>query len=153
MDSLEDQVQKLVAGRKKPRVLNLNGQYATGTGTLFDELINLAGGQNVASEVGINGFGIFADELLVAIDPDVIVLVVGDPDNQSTDPRKALFCKPSWQQLSAVRKQRVVLLPSKYLGSISHYVILGLPSLAAALHPDSANELNKLPKQFSVETP
>ncbi len=48
--------------------------YTAGTGTLVDEKIRLAGGRNVAEEVGIVGFKNVAVDLLAGLDPEIILV-------------------------------------------------------------------------------
>lgn len=60
--------------RWSPRIVAWDGGGASpGRGTLFDSIISAAGARNLAAEQGLDGFGSFDLEALIAADPDAIV--------------------------------------------------------------------------------
>jgi iron complex transport system substrate-binding protein len=141
------EVRRAVASRSwTPRVLYWSpGGVSAGQGSLMDELITTAGARNVAAELGLRGFGRLGEEVAIAADPEVILVLAGDPSNPASDPRRSLLVNSAWERTSAVRQGRVVVLPARHAGSISHFVVLGAVDLARALHPELAGSIQADP--------
>jgi len=107
----------------KPRVVYIvfsESLMIVGGETILDEMITMAGGENVGAQVG-NGWPVINMEALVKLNPDV--LLIGKPDEppqRSNDPRLA-----TWQRMNipAVRNKRVFLVTD---GGI-HVASLQLP--------------------------
>jgi iron complex transport system substrate-binding protein len=72
----------------------------TGKGTLMDDLIRLAGGQNIAADVAMANPS-FSTEAILAANPQVIVL------SPWSDPPATVAARPGWSRLAAVRDQRL----------------------------------------------
>ncbi|HOW27690.1 MAG TPA: cobalamin-binding protein [Elusimicrobiota bacterium] len=73
-----------------------------GNGSFIDELITLAGGQNVAGDIG-KAYGNISPEQVIRRDPEVIVLTYMEGKG-SVDPVKKRW---GWSAVSAVRNGRV----------------------------------------------
>ncbi len=125
-----DEVTGRVAGRSRPRVLYLDDWWGTaGPGLAFHDIIELAGGINVAAEHGLRGWQAIDPEALLAMNPDVIVT--------STGPAWAEHLKgePVVQAVRAGRTGRVYYVD--YMGIHSHHYILAIELLARLLHPEA----------------
>jgi len=87
--------------QKKPRVFMeiWNEPLMTaGPGSFMDELIVLAGGENIAGDAG-TPWPVFSEELVIERDPEVVILT-------SYNLEEALS-RPAWQVTSAMKNGRV----------------------------------------------
>jgi len=126
-------------GAARPRVLLYNrGGYTPGSGTLFDELLTIAGADNAAREAGVEGHAIISDERLLSLDPDVILVVTYAADGrgrQVVSP-PAFVDSPVFGSLTAVREGRVHEISPVRVLSASHHAADGAVDLARLLHPE-----------------
>jgi iron complex transport system substrate-binding protein len=132
-------VVKAVSGLRRARVallFDVAPIVVAGPGGFPDELIQLAGGQNVIT--GGGPYPTINIERLLALDPDVIV----DGANMwgtggAAEPLAAQRGSPGWRELSAVKQGKVrgidsgaALRPGPRIGE-------GLVTLARAIHGDA----------------
>jgi iron complex transport system substrate-binding protein len=96
---------------------------AAGGGTLLDDLIRHAGATNVLSD--LPGWPQVSEEIVVARDPQVIVLTYGG--------RTQVLARRGWERVDAVRSGRVVEVPSALISRPGPRVVLGLEVLARAI--------------------
>jgi iron complex transport system substrate-binding protein len=124
-----------LAGVKRRRVLYYDPPtYTMGKGTLVGEILDRAGAANVVEEVGIVGPGEIGLEMILALDPEAIVM----PrylDNVSA--LAALNDTPVWREVPAVRAGRVHEIPGAWIATVSHHGALGLGRIARLLHPQA----------------
>jgi cobalamin transport system substrate-binding protein len=111
---------------------------AVGPGTFLDELLNIAGGRNAIEDRG-NLYPVLDKEKLVALNPDVIVIVratTGDAPAQLPESLAGL-------DIAAVKDNRVLWLidPQAMLPSSSMPRIGA--ELAGLLHPDVAEQIKR----------
>ena len=127
---------------EKPRVFWIGQEEplrTAGPGSLVDELIGMAGGENVAREEQ-GPWPAYNMEKLVLHDPEILIL---GEDKYKDSPEKvsatiANFKRhPIWRRLSAVKEGRVYHIPTDLLGQPSPAVAIGLRLLASRFHPDS----------------
>lgn len=145
MDQTLEEVKKRTRGIKnKPGVLFSDGGFTAGKNTIFDEMVNLAGGRNLAAEAGFSGYAQMSTEMVLALNPDVLIVPMPFPEkaDPTWQPGSSLLDDPLFQSVNAVRQRRVHVLPSQHLNSISHYVVKGAVAVAHALHP------GQVPAQF-----
>ncbi|MDN5366124.1 MAG: cobalamin transport system substrate-binding protein, partial [Thermacetogenium sp.] len=76
--------------------------FTAGNKTFVDELVRLAGGINVASE--IDGYQMYSSESVIEKNPDVILA----PDSYYVDVEQVINERPGWDQIKAVREGRVI---------------------------------------------
>lgn len=127
------QVQQRVARLPAPRVLYYaGGGFTAGQHTTIGEMLTLAGGDNVALEAGVQGMKKLPPELLVWLNPAVIV-VGGTPGKPGL--REGLLADPTLHTVAAVRTGRIVVLPRPFLNTLSQHIVTGVEALAQALHP------------------
>ena len=128
-------VRSRVAERKEsPRVfiqIGISPIISIGTGTFIHDLIKTAGGINVAS--GDAAYPRFSREQVLALSPDVIII--------TSMARQAAFEKVrrEWRhydQIPAIRDQRIHLVDSDIFDRPSPRLIDALEVLAALIHPD-----------------
>lgn len=139
--SLHNKLNKLakqIENKSKPRVLyyDLNG-YSVGKNSLMDESIRLAGGINVTRKVLPEGNNKINEELAISLQPDVIILNQGSfnqSKGQST-PQYILKNKKAWQNVPAIKNNRIYTVKSTWLTSTSQAHINGIIAIAKLLHP------------------
>ena len=98
-----------------------------GRKTLLDDLINLAGGENVVPE-GLNRYPTWGIESVLAANPDVILV---SPHPGQVDP-SAYY--RGWPELKAVQAERLVTIDADWIQRPGPRLMLGLASLTKALH-------------------
>lgn len=129
-------VEEATAHLPKARVLlvvMLRPFVVAGPGTLGDDLIRTAGGQNAVPS-GPSRYPTWGPEAVLSADPDVIV-VAGHPGE--TEPT-AFFQR--WPELQAVQAGRVHEVPADWIHRPGPRLALGLKALARAIHPGSLPE-------------
>lgn len=136
MRSRLDQVRDRVSGRPAPRVLYYSAVgYTAGAATLVDTKIRLAGGRNVAAEAGLSGFRNVSIDVLVALDPEVILVPRWTTDAEG--PVRDVTDSPAWRDVAAVRTHRVHALAASSLTSESPDSVAGVEEVARLLHPEA----------------
>ena len=97
---------------KRPKIF-IGGIYETiwtpGEGTLFNELISLAGGINIAA--GFSGWTKISSEFIVKEDPDIIIIPIGamNPGDELKI-KENISQRPGWSNLSAVKTQKIFIV-------------------------------------------
>ncbi len=128
-------VEQRVRGLPRPRVLQYAaGGYTAGAGTLIDEMIERAGGANVAREAQLMGPARLPLEMAISLQPEVIV-VADWSATSSTEAVQALLRDPRWQQVPAITSGRVYAVRGAWLEAVSQYAVRGLEAIARLLHP------------------
>jgi iron complex transport system substrate-binding protein len=120
----------------RPRVLyvlNTDPLQTVGPGSFIHQLIELAGGANIAADT-LMAYPKFALEEVLARDPEVIIFPVGTtegiPDEEQQQWQR-------WSSLSAVKHDRLVLIPSVLVNRPGPRIVEGLELLAKAIHPEA----------------
>jgi iron complex transport system substrate-binding protein len=145
-----------VRGRARPKVyVETDGAdplkpWTAGPGSFVDELLQLAGGRNVASTLRRPYAQINAEEVFAA-QPDVILLMGvegelrlhrGAPEGREPGELRGhglarLRGRPAWGSLEAVRRGRVIdTIHPDLLSRPGPRLVDGLEALARALHPE-----------------
>jgi len=125
---------------KKVRIMlivSLQPLILVGTGTFLAELINLAGGDNVASGTGLT-YPTFSRESVVLADPEVAIAMSDLGVNRET----LLSMYPEWKNISAIKDGRVFTIDSDIISRPGPRVINGLEMLQEILHshPSSSQD-------------
>jgi cobalamin transport system substrate-binding protein len=124
---------KSQAGYTTPKtLLEIWGKplMVAGKGTLIDDLITLAGGQNVGDAAG-SGFPTFSTEVLLQQDPTVYIATVG---SQSTPGQIAQ--RPGYSALTAVKQGHVYTIEDNLVVRPGPRIIEGLQQFAQMIHPE-----------------
>jgi len=119
---------------KAPRVFWMlgDGLFTAGPGSFVDDLIRKAGGVNVAADAKTQWPELSMEAVLKA-DPEVIVI----PGPEGPALAAKLKADPLWQQVSAVKADRFVLIADQNLVSRpGPRIVDGLDLLARGLHPE-----------------
>lgn len=102
---LPQQAPKVVFMMKAPGSARLS---AAGRGTRADDLIRLAGGENVVTN--FNGYKALSQEALMTLQPDVIIVASAETFESQGTAEEAiaeLKAQPNWESLEAARRGQV----------------------------------------------
>lgn len=108
-----------------------NAPWTTGQGTFQDMLINLAGGQNIASD--IEGWGQLSLEEIVDRDP--VVVVFSQSPWVTTTP-ESIAERPGWGEITAVVNDDVYGIDANWTDRPGPRFVDALEALARVLHPE-----------------
>ena len=102
-----------------------------GSGTFIDDMITIAGGQNIGAEAG-SGFPNFSTEVLVQKDPVVYVADSGSMSEPGDISKRAGF-----SELTAVKDGRVYVIDDNLIARPGPRLAQGLQELAKMIHPEA----------------
>lgn len=124
------EVARRIAGRERPRVLLLDNWGGTiGPGLSAHDIIELAGGVNVAAEYGIRGWQPIDREAVLQMNPDVIITYSGEAFVEE------LRRDPVVQAVTAGRTGRIYHVDDLQIHT--HHYIFAIEQLARLLHPEA----------------
>ncbi len=124
------------AERQRVVVLSFMGAFG-GKGSLFDDLCENAGVINGAAEAGLIKNETLSKEQIVKIDPDLLLLPAWDYNGEEDAGKFKAYvaADPALRTIKAVRRQRLIQVPERYLYSVSQYAVYGVRELARAAYP------------------
>jgi len=115
---------------------NPTSPYTVGSGTFQDELIALAGGNNIGDTQ--SGWYQISMEAIADADPDMIIL---EDYQYGVSPESVGARSPAWAGLSAVKNGRVYAVEDSDLTSLyGPRIVDGLEVLARMIHPELFSE-------------
>ena len=130
---LADIRRKIPGEIKKPRVMSYgNAGYVAGANTLFDDIIQQAGGVNVTAEHGVKGFGKISAEQLLEWQPDFIV--VGTNQGEFEQVRQQLLANPAVAATDAARANRIIFMDNRYFLTVSQFTVRAVDELVRELY-------------------
>ncbi len=136
-DSDLKKVADSLAGKKPVTVIiysNYGSGYTAGSGVCQDDMIQRAGGVNLAAQNGIKGHASLTFEQLLRMDPDFIL--VGGEAGLNSPQVKLLMSEPILKELRAVKNRHIVVVPSRYIYALSQYSVRAVEEIARQLHPE-----------------
>lgn len=140
--AVSDRTRRLPASQR-PRVLFVGGWqppfFTPGPGTVVNDLIDLAGGRNVAADAPKQTWVQYGLETLVAKAPDVVMTtyVTGeDPRVRAVDAQKTLKEMDGWRTMPAVRQGRICYLFADAIFRPGPRLVDALEEMARCLHPE-----------------
>ncbi len=110
--------------------IGINPIVSTGSGTFLDELIELAGGRNLAK--GPKSYPRFSKEQVLTMKPDIIIITSMARNEIFETVRKDWN---SWPYLPAVKNKRVYVVESDILDRPTPRLVEGLEMLTGVIHP------------------
>jgi len=138
IEEMKNRIQEIsdkVKDKPKVKVYNLvdiNGNWTGGKGTFIHEIINLAGGTNIAED--LEGWVQYSIEELVRKNPDVIVMpsYAGNID--------VIKNMEGFKDTNAVKNDNIYVVSNDDLISrATNRIVLGLEEIAKFLHPEVFN--------------
>jgi len=131
---------KELAYSERPKVFYLTWYdplKTVGPGTFINDLIQLAGGKNIAADAK-QKVPAYSLETVIARNPQVIILAGGTMTSITVDELKAL---KRWQVIDAVKHGRVYSIDAALVAGPRPRIVDGLEILAKYLHPELFPEL------------
>jgi iron complex transport system substrate-binding protein len=146
VDSMKADIQKVkdaVAGVKPEDKQKVYVEFApgwtVGKGEFMDELIQIAGGINVAGDT--EGWNQISEEKIVQADPDVILFTLGVTDDQSGKTLEEIIRgRSGWDKIKAIQNDRVIGVDQDVLSRPGPRITEGLLAVAKAIYPDLVKE-------------
>jgi len=133
MKAKVEEIKNKVKDKEKPRVYFVvslgKSNWTAGKGTFIDEIINLAGGENVASDV--NGWAEYSIEKIVEKNPQVIITT--NHGASIEDIKKA----EGYKKTDAVKNNKVFMVDENTVVRPSNRIVVGLEEIAKVLHPEA----------------
>lgn len=102
-----------------------------GSGTFIDDMITLAGGENIGATAG-EGFPNFSTEVLVETDPAVYIADSGSMSDPGDITKRAGFA-----ELTAVKDGKVYVIDDNIIARPGPRLADGLRALAGYIHPEA----------------
>jgi iron complex transport system substrate-binding protein len=138
-----ERVERAVEGREAPRTLYYFYNFTAGDGTFIHEIIETAGGDNVAANAGITGYREISDEVVAQRDPRWIV-VPGDAPLPEREP---------FPSTTAYRENQTLSVNPNYMNQPAPRVVVPMLKIARALHPEAfENGTDQEPTESPTET-
>lgn len=130
-----ESVEMKVAGLEKPKVYYVvsfgqYGDYTAGGNTFIGQMINIAGGNNIAEE--LNGWS-YSLEKIIEKDPDIIIV-----SKNNNELEKFLSTKP-YNELRAVKENKIFTIDNNKLDRQGIRNSEGILDLALIFHPEVFN--------------
>ncbi|REJ23266.1 MAG: ABC transporter substrate-binding protein [Paenibacillaceae bacterium] len=110
--------------------LEFSPGWTVGSGTFLDELVKLAGGVNISADQ--SGWFEVDSEAVIQRNPEVIIY----PEIEGVDILGEILSRPGWDQIEAVKNDRVHAVTNDPLVRVGPRLTDGLKEIAAAIHPD-----------------
>ena len=117
-------------------IYDLEALYSAGAGTFPDDLIQIAGGYNIASEAAASWPQLNLEALLHA-NPEVIFVTFDGSEMQGMHLRRRILSlqkDPIWSQINAIRSGRIHLIFEDYLSVPGIRSLEALQTLSAAIN-------------------
>ncbi len=131
MNANVDTAREVTADSDRPRVLvPLGGGFVVGNETFIDAMVTAAGGENVAAERYGSGYSEASDEVIVELDPEIIVF----------QPWMASYIgQEPFSLTTAGQNNASVVVNANYLNQPApRSVVYATRNLTEGFHPDAA---------------
>lgn len=129
LDSIKEKLETTEGSKVKVLVLVDPELWTVGPGSFIDEVVALAGGDNVMGDVDMQYLQVSMEEVL-SRDPDVILMTV--PEDQCA----ALEERPGWTDLRAVKEGRVYYVDGDLVSRPGPCIVDAIEEVAGYLYPD-----------------
>lgn len=117
---------------KKRIYMEFNPGWTVGDGEFMDELVKLAGGENVGA--GTAGWYKIDSEAIIKKNPEIIVYTAGG--NVKDTVIDGIKKRPGWDQLDALKNNKLVPINEDIVSRVGPRLTDALREIAKAAHPD-----------------
>jgi iron complex transport system substrate-binding protein len=131
MDKQLDIVADAVEDKERPDVLYTFFGFTAGEQTHIHDILEAAGGNNVAADAGIEEYQPVNEEVVLAEDPDWIVLNSNSPEIPEGE---------GFEQTTAVQEGQTIVLDINHLNRPGPRIVYAVQELAEAFHPEAYAE-------------
>ncbi|OGS43265.1 MAG: hypothetical protein A3K76_05645 [Euryarchaeota archaeon RBG_13_57_23] len=123
----------LAANVTKPRVfIEYYPLWTYGPGSFGDDLIRLAGGENIAANAS-NEYPELTSEFIIAQNPEMIVYTIGP---MTTTTEAEIAGREGWSGISAVAGDNIYSIDDNLLSRYGPRIVDGFEQLAEMIHPE-----------------
>jgi iron complex transport system substrate-binding protein len=144
MDERLAVVDEATANTERPTAIYVFFGYTAGQGTFIDGLIERAGADNLATEVGIRSYKPVSDEILVNNTVDWLIL--------NTD-WNTVPTNPAYNSTRAVQEEQVVVVNTNHLNRPGPRVVHAVETMTQAFHPAAYAAANRTATPTASATP
>lgn len=124
---------------KKKVYIEFSPGWTVGKGEFMDELITMAGGLNIASD--LEGWNAINEEKIIADDPDVIIYPLNITDTESGKRMEELIPgRSGWDKITAIVENRMVGVDKDTLSRTGPRTTQGLMEIFRGIYPELAKE-------------
>lgn len=131
MDERLSIVEDAVAGEERPTVLYFFFDFTAGPGTHIHDMIEIAGGENLAAEAGIEWYAPISDEVVIDQDPEWIVMNSNDP---------ALPDSEAFNTTTAVQEDQTIVIDIQFINQPAPGNVHAIEQMVEHFHPDAYAE-------------
>ena len=131
-----DRVASLIQGLKRPRVflqVGVNPVVTVGKDTLYNRLIEMAGGVNIYGDVTTR-YPRCGVEEIIAAKPDILIVSTMKRGGNFSRIRKRWM---KWKNIPAVENNRIHIIDSDLIDHSSPRIVEGLEELVWIIHPEA----------------
>lgn len=135
MEQVRQEVAEKVKDAPKPKVyLEFSPGWTVGKGEFLDELITLAGGENIATKP--SWYEIDPEAVLQTNPDDIIYASMTVKEGEKNPILAAIESRPGWKAMPALKNNRIYEVDQDPLTRVGPRLADGLLELARKLHPD-----------------
>ncbi|MBS4215089.1 MULTISPECIES: ABC transporter substrate-binding protein [Neobacillus] len=121
---------------KKKVYIEFSPGWTVGKGEFMDELITLAGGVNIASD--LEGWNAINEEKIIQDNPDVILYSANVVDDKSGKPLEELIkSRSGWDKITAIQEGRLTGIEGNIMSRPGPRITDALKQIAVAIYPES----------------
>ncbi len=131
MDAELEIVDAAVEAQDRPGAMYIFYDFTVGSDTFISEMIERAGGTNLAAEAGIEGYAPISDEVVIEQDPEWIVLNSNDPALPNSD---------AINETTAAEEDQFVVVQIEHLNQPGPRNVLAVVTMVEHFHPDAYEE-------------
>jgi iron complex transport system substrate-binding protein len=122
-------VRKAVENSERPSVfISVGGGWTAGSGTFVSQMVEIAGGENVAAESNVTGYGQISEEVIVEEDPEWIVQLGQYGVVPQTE---------AYNNTHAVQNDQVITVSNENISQPAPRVVNAIVQMAEAFHPEA----------------
>lgn len=136
-------VREAVDGQERPDVLYLFFGFTAGRGTFIDEIVQTAGGSNVAAAVNVSGYRQLSPEVVVREDPDWIVVNSENPMGLDG---------AAYNQTTAAKRNQTLVVQIEHVNQPAPRIVHAITLLAEHFHPDAYAAANATATRTATPT-
>ncbi|WP_137283301.1 PGF-CTERM-anchored ABC transporter substrate-binding protein [Halorussus salinisoli] len=137
-------VREAVENSDSPRVfVSVGGGWTAGQGTFVSNMVELAGGNNIAAEANVSGYGQISEEVIVEQNPEWIVQLGAFGAYPKTD---------AYNGTDAVKNDQVITVSDQNISQPAPRVVYAIVQMAQAFHPDAYAEANATTTETTMTT-
>lgn len=104
----------------------------TGPGTFVNDIIEKAGGQNIAADAS-NAFPQYSQESVISKNPDIIIFSHHGTSKQTAE---AILKRPGWGNINAIKNKKVFYVDENIVQRATPRLIDGLEQFSKIIHPE-----------------